>query len=261
MATQAVAPSRTRFGATERKDDWWRAPLITVIALTAFGIYSIVILIMGSHFLYTKGGAYYLSPFYSPDIRSWGVHITVYGFFVAWVPAGFRITCYYYRKAYWRSFFLSPPACAVEGPRGRRYQGERKFPFILLNAHRFFLYLSLVVVAFLWYDAGHAFVFRDPDGSHTFGVGVGSLLMLLNVILLSGFTFGCNSLRHLVGGRLDCFTCSGTAKARHRTWLGVNVLNRFHMQWAWVSLCSVALTDLYIRLASVGVFTDPRIIH
>ncbi|HET9721130.1 MAG TPA: hypothetical protein VFP55_13700, partial [Solirubrobacteraceae bacterium] len=76
MSTQAVAPSRTRFGATERKDAWWRAPLTTVIALSAFGIYSIVILAMGEHFLYQKGGAYYLSPFYSPDIRSWGVHIT-----------------------------------------------------------------------------------------------------------------------------------------------------------------------------------------
>lgn len=235
--------------------------MATAVALTAFGIYSVVILVMGSHFLYRQGGAYYLSPFYSPDIRSWGVHITVYGFFVAWVPAGFRITCYYYRKAYWRSFFLSPPACAVQGPQGRRYQGERKFPFVLLNLHRFFLYLSLVVVGFLWYDAGHSFVFRDPNGTLTFGIGLGSLIMLVNVILLTGFTFGCNSMRHLVGGRLDCFTCSQSARVRHRAWLGVNVLNRFHMQWAWVSLVSVALTDLYIRLASAGVFSDPRIIH
>jgi hypothetical protein len=261
MATQAAAPGLTRFGETQRRDGWWRAPLVTVLALSAFGIYSFVILVMGEDFLYRKGGAYYLSPFYSPDIRSWGIHITVYGFFVAWVPAGFRLTCYYYRKAYWRSFLLSPPACAVAGPSGRRYQGERKLPFILNNAHRFFLYLSLVVVGFLWYDAGHAFVFRNPNGSHTFGVGVGSLIMLINVILLTGFTFGCNSLRHLVGGKLDCFTCSMQARARHRAWLGVNILNRFHMQWAWVSLTSVALTDLYIRLAAAGVFTDPRIIH
>lgn len=261
MTTEAVAPSRTRLGATQRRDAWWRAPVATVIALTAFGIYSIVILAMGEDYLYTKGGADYLSPFYSPDIRTWGVHITVYGFFVAWVPAGFRVTCYYYRKAYWRSFFLSPPACAVQGPKGRRYQGERRFPFILLNAHRFFLYLSLAVIGFLWYDVYQAFWFRGPGGSEQGGVGLGSLIMLVNVVLLTGFTFGCNSLRHLVGGGIDCFTCSLSARARHRTWLGVNVLNRFHMQWAWVSLFSVALTDLYIRLAAGGVFTDPRIIH
>jgi hypothetical protein len=261
MATEAVASSRTRLGATQRRDAWWRAPVATVIALSAFGIYSIVILVMGSDELYTKGGAYYLSPFYSPDIRAWGVHIAVYGFFVAWIPAGFRLTCYYYRKAYWRSFFLSPPACAVQGPRGRRYQGERKFPFILLNAHRFFLYLSLVVIGFLWYDVYQAFWFKGAHGTWHAGVGLGSLIMLVNVILLTGFTFGCNSLRHLVGGNLDCFTCSLSARVRHRSWLGVNVLNRFHMQWAWVSLISVALTDLYIRLAAAGVFSDPRIIH
>jgi hypothetical protein len=77
---------------------------------------------------------------------------------------------------------------------------------------------------------------------------------------LALFTFGCNSIRHLVGGRLDCFTCSGAAQVRHKAWLGINVLNRWHMQWAWISLGWVALTDLYIRLAASGVFNDPRII-
>ena len=120
-------------------------------------------------------------------------------FFVAWVPGGFRLTCYYYRKAWWRSFLLSPPACAVAGPRGRRYTGESRFPFVLNNLHRFFLYLTLVVVGFLWYDAIRSFFFRNANGSLHFGIGLGSLIMLVNVILLSGFTFGCNSMRHLVG--------------------------------------------------------------
>jgi hypothetical protein len=253
VTTQAATPTRTRLGETRRRDTWWVPPAATAVALSAFGVYSLVILVMGSDYLYTHAGAHYLSPFYSPDIKSWGINIKVYGFFVAWVPAGFRLTCYYYRKAWWRSFALAPPACAVAGPKGRRYSGESRFPAILLNAHRFFLYLATVVLVFLWIDAVRAFFFHG-----SFGVGLGSLVMLVNVILLSGFTFGCNSLRHLVGGKLDCFTCSASARARHRTWLGVNVLNRF-MQWAWVSLASVVLTDLYIRLAAGGVFHDPKI--
>ena len=261
MAIDAWAPTTTRFGETGRRDRWWRVPLATATALTAFTIYTFVILAMGSDFEYHRNGAYYLSPFYSPDLRGIGIHLSLYGFFVAWVPGGFRLTCYYYRKAWWRSFLLSPPACAVAGPRGRRYTGESRFPFVLNNLHRFFLYLTLVVVGFLWYDAIRSFFFRNANGSLHFGIGLGSLIMLVNVILLSGFTFGCNSMRHLVGGKLDCFTCSRSAQVRHRAWLGVTALNRFHMQWAWVSLVAVATTDLYIRLAASGVFTDPRIIH
>ena len=89
--------------------------------------------------MYTEVGAQYLSPFFSPDLESWGLDLPFsYVFFVIWVPLGFRLTCYYYRKAYYRAFFLSPPACAVAGPRRRRYRGEAALPYILLNAHRYF---------------------------------------------------------------------------------------------------------------------------
>lgn len=260
MTTEAASPRHTaRFGATARRDRWWTAPLTTAIALSAFGVYSIVVAVMGNDYLYTRGGARYLSPFYSPDLRSFGLHISfTYAFFVMWVPLGFRLTCYYYRKAYYRAFFLSPPACAVAGPRGR-YRGETKFPFILQNIHRYFMYLAVVVLGFLWYDAVRAFIFKGSHGGLEFGVGVGSLIMLANVLLLTGFTFGCNSVRHLIGGRLDCFTCSAAARTRHKMWRGVSFFNGRHMQWAWLSLGSVALTDLYIRLAAAGVFSDPRI--
>ncbi len=33
---------------------------------------------------------------------------------VLWIPLGFRATCYYYRKAYYRAFFFDPPACRTE---------------------------------------------------------------------------------------------------------------------------------------------------
>jgi hypothetical protein len=216
---------------------------------------------MGADYLYTDGGAHYLSPFYSPDLESWGLDLPfTYAFFVIWVPLGFRATCYYYRKAYYRAFFLSPPACAVAGPRRRRYRGEAAFPYILMNAHRYFLALATIVLGFLCYDAGRAFFFEGPSGSLEFGIGLGTLVLVVNVVLLALFTFGCNSFRHLVGGRLDCFTCSAAARTRHRLWRRVGVLNRRHMEWAWISLGWVAVTDLYIRLASAGVFDDPRIV-
>jgi hypothetical protein len=257
MSTGVV--SRQPLGTTHRTDRWWLSPALTVAALSAFGIYSIVVAAMGTDYVYTRGGARYLSPFYSPDLKSFGLHISfTYAFFVVWVPLGFRLTCYYYRKAYYRSFFLSPPACAVAGS-GRRYRGETKLPFVLQNLHRYFMYLATIVLVFLWYDAVRAFLFRDAHGSLEFGVGVGSLIMLANVVFLSLFTFGCNSVRHLIGGRLDCFTCTAAARTRHRLWRRVSVLNSRHMQWAWVSLGTVAATDLYIRLAAAGVFHDPRI--
>jgi hypothetical protein len=256
-----ATPALPALGRTERRDAWWVAPVATGVALSAFGIYALVATFQGAHYRYEDGGASYLSPFYSPDLESLlGVSLPLSpALFVLWAPLGLRATCYYYRKAYYRSFFLSPPACAVGG-RGRRYRGETRFPLTAQNLHRYFLYFAIVVIGFLWYDAGRAFLFESGDGSLEAGVGLGSLLLLVNVIALSAFTFGCNSFRHLVGGKLDCFTCSGTARARRRLWLGVLPLNLRHMEWAWISLATVAFADLYIRLAAYGVFHDPRII-
>ena len=252
MAT--VTASRRAF-ATGRRDRWWLPPLATGLGLAVFGIYTAVAAIMGDHYLYTRDGAHYLSPFYSPDLKGWGLDVPFSGaFLVIWIPLLFRATCYYYRKAYYRAYFLSPPACAVAGPPRRRYRGEARLPGILMNAHRYGLYLATIVLGFLWYDAIRAFFF---DGA--FGVGLGSLVLLANVVLLSLFTFGCNSVRHLVGGRLDCFTCSAAARTRHGVWKRVGKLNGWHMQWAWISLVSVGLADLYVRLASSGVFHDPRL--
>jgi hypothetical protein len=45
---------------------------------------------------------------------------------------------------------------------------------------------------------------------------------------------------------------------RSAAYSGVSCLNRWHMVWAWSSLVWVAFTDIYIRLCSMGVWTDPR---
>ncbi|HLJ66292.1 MAG TPA: succinate dehydrogenase, partial [Chloroflexota bacterium] len=206
-----------------------------------YSMWSVLFASGGHHW---EGGPY-LSPFYSPLLKFgwWPLSSAV---LVAWVPLGFRATCYYYRKAYYRAFFLDPQACAIAEPRFRtRYSGERRFPLILNNFHRFFLYLALVVLAVLWYDTINAFHYRG--GLY---VGVGSLLMLANVILLTLYTFSCHALRHFVGGSVNCFSCARFGRPRHGMWRLVSFLNPYHGSFAWFSLVSVALVDVYIRVVS-----------
>jgi hypothetical protein len=224
----------------------WLYPTFVVVALSLFGIFATWVV------FFTGKGAFdpYLSPFYSPRITVGSVPPAIW---VAWAPLSFRLTCYYYRKAYFRSFFWHPRSCAVPEPSGRRYRGETVFPWVLNNFHRFAFYVTAVQVGFLWFDAILAFRF----GSH-FGIGLGSVFMLANVLLLSGYTFGCHAFRHLAGGGLDCFSCSTAARARFRLWKGISVLNIRHDRWAWASLLSVAGTDIYIRLLMAGVLHDPR---
>ena len=223
----------------------WLYPAFVVTALSLFGAFSIWVVF----FQHQGYFAPYLSPFYSPLIQ---VGPIPPGVWVAWAPLAFRLTCYYYRKAYFRSFFWHPRSCAVDEPK-RRYRGETAFPWIFNNFHRFAFYATVVQVCFLVFDAIVAF-----DFGGRFGIGLGTVLMVANVALLSGYTFGCHAFRHLAGGGLDCFSCSLAARARHQLWRGVTVLNIRHDRWAWASLVSVAGTDIYIRLLLAGVLHDPR---
>jgi hypothetical protein len=201
----------------------------------------------------------YLSPFYSPCLAANCQHVSLPligswwnlspAFLILWIPGGFRATCYYYRKAYYRSFFGSPPGCAVRDV-SKSYSGETRFPFILQNIHRYFFWLGIPVIAFLWWDAVMAFNFNGRVG-----MGVGTLVLILNAALLSLYTFSCHSCRHLCGGGLNVFS---KAPARHGMWRVVSRLNEKHMQIAWVSLIWVGLADVYIRLLSMGVIKDVR---
>ena len=240
---------------TLRTDAWWVQPLLVVIGLGGFGIYSTWAALQNAHYYFPP----YLSPFYSPCIAANCEHTTIPligswwnlspAFLILWIPGGFRATCYYYRKAYYRSFFLSPPACAVKDAT-KSYAGETRFPFLFQNLHRYFFYLSLVILAFLWWDATLAFKF--PDG---FGMGVGTIVLCINAALLSLFSFSCNSCRHVCGGHLNSFHGS---PGKYKIWRRVTQLNERHMEYAWVSLIWVGLTDLYVRLLSMGVIHDLR---
>jgi hypothetical protein len=172
------------------------------------------------------------------------------------MPGGFRITCYYYRGAYYKSFWADPPACTVGEPR-KKYLGERWFPLVIQNIHRYFLYLALAFLFVLGHDVWKALWFPVPGGGTEFGIGVGTLVLAANTVLLSGYTFGCHSLRHLVGGFLD--TMSGRP-ARRTAYVCVSAFNRSHMRWAWFSLAMVMFADIYVRLCAMGIWTDLRIV-
>jgi hypothetical protein len=246
-----------RHRAHERKDRWWLEPLVIVSVLGGFVIYSFIVSIQNANYFFDP----YLSPFYSPCLTSSCVHPTfpIIGdwytlspaFLIVGSPLAFRFTCYYYRRSYYRAFFWSPPACAVPDARAR-YTGESKFPWIIQNIHRYALYLAILVLVVLWYDAIQAFNFGGR-----FGVGLGTLVMVGNVLLLSGYTFGCHAARYLVGGHLDSFHGKSL---RLRLWELATRLNLRHSRWAWFSLFGVALTDLYIRLSAMGVIVDPRLV-
>ncbi|MBI2819825.1 MAG: succinate dehydrogenase [Acidobacteria bacterium] len=244
--TPAVEPSG--FGATLRRDAWWLQPLAVGVGLGIFLVYSTWAAWQGNNYEWGP----YLSPFYSPlivvDWWNWSP-----AFLILWMPAGFRLTCYYYRKAYYRAYFLDPPACAVGEFGEHRYCGENKFPFIFQNTHRYFFYLAVVVLAILWKDAYEGFFFEEG-----FGIGIGSLVLLANSTLLSFYTFGCHSLRHLIGGKLDSFH-GGSCAVRHSCWKGVTRLNEHHMLWAWISLFWVGFTDFYVRMVASGMITDVRL--
>ena len=70
---------------------------------------------------------------------------------------------------------------------------------------------------------------------------------------------GCNSWRHIIGGKLNCFSCSTAARARHSAWQKVSILNGHHQFWAWVSMFFVGFADVYVRLCAMGIWHDWRI--
>src|SRR5580700_1205723 len=235
-----VPLSRSGFGQTRRADNWWVQPVVVFLILSTFIVYATWAALQGQHYRFGP----YLSPFYSPEL--FGPHgwfgrmparvpasVTA-AMLILWAPGGFRFTCYYYRGAYYKAFWADPPSCTVGEPR-KTYLGERSFPLIIQNIHRYFLYLALIFIVILAIDAYHAVWF---DGH--FGIGIGTLVMIVNPILLGSYTLGCHSLRHLIGGRIDEMSKKPMRKSCYDC---VSSLNRRHMLFAWLSLFWVGFTD------------------
>jgi hypothetical protein len=274
MATALPGGHVEGFLQTWRRDNWWLGPALTVAGLGTFGVYMLIVAFQASY--YVAGP--YMSPFYSPPlfiaegvpggttadhafVGPWPAWWPAWlpaspAFFIIPLPSMFRGTCYYYRKAYYRAFFGLPPACAV-GPMKYpgRYEGETAL-LVFQNLHRYTLYIGIGLLPFLFYEAIQAFSW---DGR--FGVGIGSVLLLVNACLLTGYTFGCHAWRHLIGGRLNCFSCDGASKAQGRAWHGSSWLNERHMEFAWVSLFWFLGTDIFVRGVSMGLFPDVNTWH
>lgn len=254
-----VLPQRS-FGQTSRKDNWWLTPLVVFLGLGGFIVYSTWAAFQGKNYWYEG----YLSPMYSPEIwgpsphswlgtmPKWLPSFMTPALLILWAPGLFRFTCYYYRGAYYKAFWADPISCAVGEPR-KTYWGEKTLPLILQNAHRYFLYLALLFLFLLAHDVWKGMWFHGTDGREHFGIGVGTFVLAINVCLLSFYTLGCHSLRHLVGGIKDVISKS---PARHKAYQCVSCFNRRHMLWAWCSLIWVAFTDIYIRLCSMGIWHD-----
>ncbi len=267
VAATPVALGGARGGPevrTLRKDRWWVSPAITFAVLTLFVGYSLYAVFVNAH--YYVGADMHrdlISPFYSPCIGATcpGAHdYTIVAWWWRFTPAilvlggplGFRLTCYYYRRAYYRSFWGSPPACAVADAH-KRYTGETRFPLILQNVHRYFFLIGLIFCVILFDDAVVAF--RMP-GAGGWGVSVGSLVLTVNAVLLTAYTLSCHAARHLCGGGVRSFSAH---RLRHRLWKLLTPLNARHMQFAWLSLVFVAFTDLYVRLVAMGTITDVKL--
>ncbi len=265
MAVQTQRPVVTEPAALpqiERSDPWWIAPLTFFVVFSAFAVWA-TFRAFENNYYYPDP---YLSPFYSPTITL-GWHIGAFAISPALLilpfPLSFRLSCYYYRKSIYRAYLADPPGCAVTEPkplekmRYRRYRGERAFPLILQNFHRYAFYAAVVFIIILWKDTIDAFFFPGPNGRH-FGIGLGSLIFLANILLLSAYTFSCHSWRHLVGGGVDCYSCSLANRTKYGLWQKVSFLNEKHGLWAMMSLVSVAVTDVYVWLVATGRVTDLR---
>ena len=268
------------FANTLRMDNWWIEPALVMFGFLSFIVYSTWAAFQNDYFFWsgaaTSGFGGYLSPMYSPilfikegitngatveQLREhawlgawpewWPAFLPASpAFLILPFPGLFRFTCYYYRKAYYRAFAGSPPACAVGAVPQSPYKGETEM-LTFQNLHRYALYFAIIFIFILSYDAVLSF-FRGGE----FGIGVGSIVLLINPILLGAYTFGCHSFRHLIGGKLDCYSCGMSEKTRYKGWLKVSWLNNRHMLFAWCSLIWVGFTDVYVRMVSMGVWHD-----
>ena len=257
------SPTRAKIKErTLRTDKWWIEPLITFGILVSFIIYATFRAFENANYFAEP----LISPFYSPCLSTACVKgssllgtpigtIAIFGLvispalFILIFPLGFRMTCYYYRKAYYRSFWMSPPACAVAEPH-QKYTGETRAPLIMQNAHRWFFYAGLVFNVLLSIDA--ILAFKNPDGQWGH-MSVGSLVLLANATLLWGYSASCHTCRHTLGGRLKHFS---KHPIRYSLWTKASALNHYHQQFAWVSLFGVAFADVYVRAVATGAITN-----
>ena len=249
-------------GRTDRIDRWWSQPLVIGIGLNLALLYTFWrLFIHDSGISYQLEGSVVMSPIFSPNILEWDLfglsswnHPTWVNaaILILWIPFGFRGTCYYMRRVYYRTFFASPVACWVDEPEISKkigYQGEKRL-FIFNNLHRYFLYAAMTILVIKWWDVTHTMTFDEG-----LGVSIGTFVMGIEAFLLTMYVTSCHALRHLAGGVLDRWT-TGIGKIRGKVFGKLSIANRSHGFWFWTSLVFVFLGDLWVLAVSEGYVSD-----
>ncbi len=210
----------------------WR--LWSFVLLIALGILALFAFPM-------KGYDGYIDPFYSPTV----VILPLIGLF--------RLTCYAFRKYYHRHLFGHPPGCSVSerlNEAKRAYSGETGF-FRVENLHRYFMYFSAAILPFFFYD-----FYLSLFWQHSLALRFGSLFMLADTLAVTIWVFSCHSVRHIIGGRLDCFSCTFASRLGGSVFKFQSRLNARHEALAWASLALIIAADLYIRALAAGLPLD-----
>ena len=264
--TGVFSPTRAQITQrTLRTDNWLKSPIVTDLGFAAFIVYATVRAFQRDNFFVAK--YHYLTPFYSPCLSKacgeasdfWPqilpadgpLSLIPFAFLSLPFLLLFRLTCYYYRGAYYRSVWQSPTACAVAEPHAK-YTGETRLPLIIQNTHRYFFYVAGIISVINTYDAIVAF--QSPSG---FGFGLGNIVLLINVIMLWVYTISCHSCRHVVGGRLKHFS---KHPVRYWMWGQVSRLNTRHKLYAWITLGTLMFTDFYVMMISINPNWDLRFV-
>ena len=258
-------------GRTNRIDNWWSQPLVMGTGLTLALVYTfwrLFIYSTDSTISYDLEGSVVMSPIFSPNVLEWELFgLKEWGqndapswvnaaILVLWIPFGFRGTCYYMRRVYYRTFFASPVACWVDEPDINKklgYKGEKRL-FIFNNLHRYFLYAAMVILLIKWWDVTHTMTFDDG-----IGISIGTFVMGIEAFLLTMYVTSCHALRHLAGGVLDRWT-TGISRIRGKLFGKISILNRSHGFWFWTSLAFVFLGDLWVIAVCEGHISDVSLI-
>ena len=266
-------PVLNGLGRTNRIDNWWSQPMTMGIGLTAALIYTFWRLVLygteaanGTSLIsYELHGSTVISPIFSPNVLEWNlfglnewnhpewVNAAV---LVLWIPFGFRGTCYYMRRVYYRTFFASPVACWVDEPdinKAIGYKGEKRL-FIFNNLHRYFLYAAMIILVIKWWDVTHTMHFHSAE-HNGYVLSIGTFVMAIEAFLLTMYVTSCHALRHLAGGMLDRWT-TGISRVRGVLFGKISVLNRSHGFWFWTSLAFVFVGDLWVLAVAEGRLSD-----
>ncbi len=239
---------------TTRSDKWWLNPLLKFIALGGFIVYSFWAIMLDANVQHYKiEHTHYISPYFAPEVSvSWWPAGLSPALLLIWAPVAFRGTCYYARQVYYRAFLADPPACAV-GELSKfkeKYHGETKGIFFINNFHRYFMYIALILAIIHLFDFFRSFQF---DG--TFGIGIGTIIFGFDAVFLLLYVLSCHSWKHLVGGGVDCYSCSKAGLLRFKSWSFTKKINEYHHVFFWLSLFTIILADLYVRLIGYGIIS------